>query len=75
VAELTDRNIMTMRRSHKWFVIRTECDNASALRERPEFDGILSHRKVSERYKVMILSHQTDRLDRDHKVLIFHCIK
>jgi hypothetical protein len=72
---MTDRNIMMKRRSHKWSVIRTVCDNASVLRERPECDGLLSHGKVSERYKVMILSHQTDRLDRDHKVLIFHCLK
>jgi hypothetical protein len=54
---------------------RPVCDNDSALRARPECDGLLSCEKDSEKYKVIILSHQTDRLERDHKVLIFHCTK
>jgi len=45
------------------------------LYERPECDGLLLHGKFCERYKVMILSHQTDRLERDHKVLIFRRVK
>jgi len=67
--------MMTMRRSHKWSVKCPVFAIAAALQERPECDGLLSHGKVWEGYKVMILSHQTDRLERDHKVIIFRRVK
>jgi hypothetical protein len=62
---------MTMRRSRKWPVRA----NAAFLQERPNCDGLLSRGKVCEGYKVMTLLHQTDRLERDHKALIFRRVK
>jgi hypothetical protein len=72
---MTERNMMTMGRSSKWSVRRPVSANAAALQDRPEYVGLLLHGTVCERYKMMILSYQTDRLDRDHKVLIFRRVE